>query len=192
MRPLQTCALYRRAPSTDVRLYPVLRRGTFLSALDINSSPLAGVGLEIKLPEFCFKQVQELVKLYGLDWSASQIEQLMAMVGGHPYLMDKALDYLQRQQITLEQLLPTAPTEAGLFSDHLRRHLGNLQQHPELAIALHEVVQANNWVTIPSTQLFKLHRMGLIKLQGNTVMPSCDLYRQYFRERLGVEVISNK
>ncbi|NET59669.1 MAG: hypothetical protein F6K47_27025 [Symploca sp. SIO2E6] len=160
------------------------------SSLDINSSPLAGIGLEIELPEFSFEQVQELVKRYRLDWSASQIEQLIIMVGGHPYLMDKALDYLQRQQVTLDQLLLAAPTEAGPFSDHLRRHLGNLQQHPELAVALAEVVKANDWVKIPSTQLFKLQSMGLIKLQGNRVMPSCDLYRQYFRERLGVEVIS--
>jgi hypothetical protein len=26
--------------------------------------------------------------------------------------------------------------------------------------------------------------MGLVKLQGNEVMPRCDLYRQYFRVRL--------
>ncbi|NEQ66179.1 MAG: hypothetical protein F6K21_11870 [Symploca sp. SIO2D2] len=154
------------------------------SSLDINSSPLAGIGLEIELPELSFEQVQDLVRRYGLDWSASQIEQLMAMVGGHPFLVRKALDYLTRQQMTLEQLLPAAPTEAGPFTAHLRRHLGNLQQHPELAAALDKVIKANSWVTIPSTQVFKLHSMGLVKLQGNSVMPSCDLYHQYFRERL--------
>ncbi|NER22350.1 MAG: hypothetical protein F6J86_35555 [Symploca sp. SIO1B1] len=154
------------------------------SSLDINSSPLAGIGLEIELPEFSFEQVQELVKRYELDWNTSQIEQLMAMVGGHPYLVKKALDYLTSQQMTLEQLLAAAPTEAGPFSDHLRRQLGNLQQYPELAVAFDKVVKAIDWVTIPSTQLFKLQSMGLIKLQGNSVIPSCDLYRKYFRERL--------
>ncbi|NES22797.1 MAG: hypothetical protein F6K41_28725 [Symploca sp. SIO3E6] len=153
------------------------------SGLDINSSPLAGIGLEIKLPELSFKQVQELVKHYELDWSASKVKQLMAMVGGHPYLVDKALDYVKRQQMTLEQLLAAAPTEAGPFSNHLRRQLGNLKQ-PELAVALAEAVKTNDWVKIPTTQLFKLQSMGLIKLQGNSAMLSCKLYREYFRERL--------
>jgi len=157
------------------------------SSLDINSSPLAGIGLEIELPELSFEQVQELVKRYGLDWNASQVEQLMAMVGGHPYLVEKALDYIKRQRVQLKELLQTAPTEAGLFSEHLRRHLGTLLQHPELAAALDEVVRVNSWVTIPSTQVFKLHSMGLVKLQGNSVMPRCDLYRQYFQEHLKID-----
>ena len=156
--------------------------------LDINHSPLGGVGLEVELPEFSFEQVQELVKRYELDWDTSQIEQLIAMVGGHPYLVGKALDYIKRQQVTLEQLLQAAPTEAGPFSDHLRR-LGDLLRHPELAAALAEVVKTNDWVTIPSTQLFKLHSMGLVRLQGNSVMPRCDLYHQYFRDRLTGEFL---
>ncbi len=154
------------------------------SSLDINSSPLAGIGLEIELPELSFEQVQELIKRYGLDWKASQVEQLMAMVGGHPYLVRKALDYIKRQQVTLDEFLQAAPTEAGPFSAHLRRHLGNLQQHPELATALNEVVQVNGWAKIPSTQIFKLYSMGLVKLQRNSVMPRCNLYHQYFRDRL--------
>jgi len=154
------------------------------SSLDINSSPLAGIGLEIELPEFSFEQVQKLVKCYELDWDASQVEQLMAMVGGHPCLVRKALDFIKRQQVTLEKFLQAAPTEAGSFNNHLRRHLWNLQQHPELAAALGEAVKVNNWVTIPSTQAFKLHSMGLVKLQGNSVMPRCNLYHQYFCDQL--------
>ncbi len=157
------------------------------SSLDINSSPLAGIGLEIGLPELSFEQVQKLVKRYELDWNTNQVEQLMAMVGGHPYLVGKALDYIKRQQVTLEQFLQAAPTEAGSFSNHLRRHLCNLQQHPKLATALGKAVKANNWVSIESTQAFKLHRMGLVKLQENSAMPSCNLYRQYFRERLRID-----
>ncbi|NEO73375.1 AAA-like domain-containing protein, partial [Moorena sp. SIO3H5] len=80
--------------------------------------------------------------------------------------------------------LELAPTEAGPFSDHLRRHLGNLKQSRELETALEKVVQANGWVSIPSEQAFKLYSMGLVKLQGNSVMPRCDLYHKYFCDRL--------
>lgn len=157
------------------------------SSLDINHSPLAGVGLVIELPELTPDEVQDLARLHGLDWRADEIEQLMAMVGGHPYLVQIALEQIGHQGKRLEVLLQTAPTEAGIYGNHLRRHLGNLQQHPELAAAFREVVQENDWVKIASERAFKLHSMGLVKLQGNAVMPRCNLYRQYFRDRLELD-----
>jgi len=124
-----------------------------------------------------------LAQRHRLDWNATQVQQLMAMVGGHPYLVQLALDYIQRQEVTLQDFLKAASTEAGIYRNHLRRHLSNLQQNPELMDSFREVVKTNSWVMIESDQLFKLHSMGLVKLQGNAVMPSCDLYFQYFRER---------
>lgn len=157
------------------------------SSLDINHSPLAGVGLEVELPEFSPPEVEDLVKRHGLRWTLAEVKQLMAMIGGHPYLVHKALDYLKHDSITLKQFLQLAPTEAGPFSDHLRRHLWNLQQSPSLVSALAEVVTSNSWVSIPSEEAFKLYSMGLLTLQGNSVMPRCDLYRRYFGDRLSKE-----
>jgi hypothetical protein len=154
------------------------------SSLDINHSPLGGVGLVVELQEFSPEQVQDLAERHKVNWSATQVEQLMAMVGGHPYLVQLALHHIKHQGITLEQMLQMAPTEAGIYSDHLRRHLRTLQQHPELAAAFIEVVRIDSWVTIKSAEVFKLHSMGLVKLRGNEVKPRCDLYRQYFRDRL--------
>lgn len=157
------------------------------SSLDINHSPLGGIGLVVELPELTQDEVQNLARCHGLNWSSIEVEQLMAMVGGHPYLVQLALDRIRRRDITLEQLLQTAPTEAGIYSDHLRRHWGKLQQHLELAAAFSEVVQTDSWVNIQSDRVFKLYGMGLVKLQENSVMPRCDLYRLYFRDRLKKE-----
>ncbi|HBB33825.1 MAG TPA: hypothetical protein DDZ80_32130 [Cyanobacteria bacterium UBA8803] len=154
------------------------------SSLDINYSPLGGVGLVVKLPELSLDEVLNLAQRHGLNWTAPQVEQLMGMVGGHPYLIQLALERIQSGDITLQKLLQAAPTEAGIYSNHLRRHLGTLQQYPELAAAFIEVVKTEGWVTLESAQVFKLHSMGLVKLQDNSVMPSCDLYRRYFRDRL--------
>lgn len=154
------------------------------SALDINHSPLAGVGLVVELTEFSPPQVQDLARLHGLNWDTVEVKQLMGMIGGHPYLVQLALDRMKRQDVTLEQMLLTSPTEAGIYSDHLRRHLRVLQQHSELAAAFKAVVIANSPVKIESEQAFKLNSMGLVNLQGNEVMPRCDLYRQYFRNSL--------
>lgn len=151
--------------------------------MDINQSPF-NVGLPIELPEFKSEQIYDLARLHGLDWDAPKISRLMKMVGGHPYLVRLALYHIAKQDITLETLLETAPTEAGLYGDHLRRHLWNLEQHPQLAEATAQVVSATEPVRLESSLGFKLHSMGLVKMQGNDVIPRCNLYRQYFSDRL--------
>lgn len=153
--------------------------------LNINQSPF-NVGLAIELPEFNAQQVLDLAQRHGLDWSFTQVEQLMAMIGGHPYLVRIALYHIARKDITLNLLLQTAPTEAGPYSDHLRRHLWNLEQHPELAAAIRKVVASTSPVRLNSIECFKLISIGLLQQQGNDVTPRCDLYRQYFRDRLRV------
>jgi hypothetical protein len=139
------------------------------------------VGLPIELPEFSSEQVQDLTKRHGLNWNTSQVQQLRSIVGGHPYLVRVALYHIATGQLTLSQLLETAPTEAGIYGDHLRRHAWHLQQHPELAAAFTKVVTSGEPVELQSIQAFKLHSMGLVQLQGNYVTPRFDLYRQYFR-----------
>jgi serine/threonine-protein kinase len=108
----------------------------------------------------------------------------MKMVGGHPYLVRVALYHLAQQQLTLAQLVAIAATEAGIYGDHLRRHLWNLQQHPELAAAFSKVVKTSEPVELESVLAFKLHSLGLVQLQRNEVTPRFELYRQYFRDRL--------
>ncbi|NEQ52408.1 MAG: TIR domain-containing protein [Leptolyngbya sp. SIO3F4] len=147
--------------------------------LDINQSPF-NVGKNVELLEFNLAQVQDLTYRYGLQWEKEQVNKLMKLIGGHPYLVRKALYHIRRQDITLDQLVQAAPTEAGIYSDHLRRHLLNLQQYPQLAKTLRQVVLKSKPVEIESDSAFKLDSMGLIKLQGNDAVPRCDLYRQYF------------
>lgn len=72
-----------------------------------------------------------------------------------------------------------------MYSDHLRRHLLNLEADDRLVAAFQQVIQAYRPVQIGSTEAFKLNSMGLVRYRGNEVVPLCDLYRQYFRLRLG-------
>ncbi|MCL1471454.1 AAA-like domain-containing protein [Argonema antarcticum] len=151
--------------------------------LKFNQSPF-NVGLPVELSEFNAIQVKELARLHGLDWTDNQVEQIMAMVGGHPYLLRIALYQISRQDITLEQLIQTAATEAGIYSDHLRRHLVNLQEDLELCAAFKNVVSADNPVQLEPRQVYQLQKMGLVQVQGNDITPRCNLYRQYFCDRL--------
>jgi hypothetical protein len=150
--------------------------------LNINQSPF-NVGLPVELPELNQKQVQDLVQRHGLIWTNSQVEELIGLVGGHPYLVRVALYQITRGRMTWKELEQIAPTEAGPYSDHLRRHLLNLQEDAELLVALKQVVTADKAVDVGTTQAFKLRSMGLVKFQRNEVMPLCSLYRKYFCDR---------
>jgi hypothetical protein len=150
--------------------------------LDINQSPF-NVGLAIELREFSPNQALDLAERHGLKLSEQDLSTLMKLVSGHPYLLRQAFYCLAQQDMTLHQLIETAATDAGIYHNHLHRHLQNLQQHPQLASAFDQVVKSTSAVELEQKLAFKLHSMGLIKLRGNQVMPSCELYQRYFAHR---------
>ena len=152
--------------------------------LDSNVSPF-NVGLAVKLTEFSPAQVLELVDKHGLHWNTKEVEALMAMVGGHPYLVRLALYYIAQGDLTLTNLLAEAPTDGGIYGEHLRRHLWHLQQNPDLAMAFQQVILSDSPVILESMLAFKLNGMGLVNLKGNdVVLRHASLYRPYFRSRL--------
>ena len=155
--------------------------------LNINQSPF-NVGFAVELPVLTQAQVQELVQRHGIDWTEAEIAQLMRLLGGHPYLVRAALYQIARGRMTLERLQQVAPTEEGLYGDHLRRHLLNLEdtEDDDLLEAARQVFTSDRPVNVGTTEAFKLRSMGIVKLQGNQVIPLCELYRQYFSDRLGV------
>ncbi|GAA6624190.1 AAA-like domain-containing protein [Scytonema sp. NUACC26] len=152
--------------------------------LNINQSPF-NVGLSIKLPQFTLEEVQDLASRYGLNWINNKLSQeLMAMVGGHPFLINLAFYHLYRGEMTLQDLLETSPTATGIYSNHLRNHLAIIREQPELASALLQVVTACESVPLDALTAFKLESMGLIQLDGNQARPSCQLYSLYFSQQL--------
>jgi hypothetical protein len=151
---------------------------------DINQSPF-NVGLPVELGEFTPDQVRELAVRHGLMWSEDDLQRLMGLIGGHPYLVRTALYYIAAGDFGLAEFLKAAPTEAGVYSNLLRGHLKVLQDCPELGVAMKKVVAADGPVSLRTEEAFKLDSMGLVILVENEVMPRCRLYRQYFGERLG-------
>jgi hypothetical protein len=153
--------------------------------LNINQSPF-NVGVPIELPLLTQSQVMDLVRRHGLNWQEAEVERLMGMVGGHPYLVRAALYEIARGEILLEHLLQVAPTEGGLYGEHLRRHLLTLEGDEKLLAAMKQVIAADQPVSTSTGEAFKLTSLGLVRFQGSEVVPTCNLYRQYFRERLRV------
>ncbi len=156
-----------------------------LPRLNINQSPFNVEQAVVELSEFDSQQVEMLASRSGLDWQPDQVKQLMDMVGGHPYLVHKAIDSLKSpSQTTLQELLKKAPTDDGLYHEHFRHYWLTLTADRELASVLREVVESDDPIAIAPQPLYKLQRMGLICKEGYKVKPRCQMYRLYFRERL--------
>ncbi|MEC4812339.1 MAG: AAA-like domain-containing protein [Scytonema sp. PMC 1069.18] len=151
--------------------------------LDIHQSPF-NAGVPVELEEFNQQLVRDLAQKHGLVRKNSLLEELRSMVGGHPYLIRLAMYHIAVGKMTIEELLESATTEAGIYANHLRSLLEILQPEPELAQALKKVVNSSMPVELDSIQIYKLHSLGLVHRQSNHVMPRCQLYREYFRRVL--------
>ena len=152
--------------------------------LDIDRSPF-NLGLPIILPEFDLDRVRDLALRYQFQQQMPDLEQslksLMDMVGGYPYLIRLAFHALSTREITVEQLLKEAPTSSSIYRNFLQRYFIVLEKHPELIDSFERVVTADSPIRISNNAAYKLESIGLVKLQGNNVVPSCKLYRLYFR-----------
>ena len=151
--------------------------------LNANKSPF-NVGVPIELQPFTYEQVEHLARQYDLELSQQDLQKLMAIAGGQPYLIQLGLYSLKRDKIGVERLLEEATTGTGIFGDHLQRLLWTLQQDPSLAFTLTRVVGASDPVDLDLLEAFRLESLGLVKLQGNRAVSSCDLYTSYFSDRL--------
>jgi GGDEF domain-containing protein len=188
---------YEKAKSIEVwqKLRLILVYSTeIIAPLRLTQSPF-NVGLTIKLPAFTKQQVQDLARSHGLDWTdGKDAENLMAIVGGHPYLVRLALYHLVGKgglEGNLRQLLQQAPTEDGIYHEYLRHYVLALQDEPELRSAFYQVVEAKEPVKLEPALGYKLKSMGLVNLESDRCTPMCELYRLYFRQQLNMSEDGN-
>ena len=147
--------------------------------LSANKSPF-----NLRLRHFNSDQVQDWGKRQGQDWSGEDAQQLTGFVNRNTYLVRVGLYHIGRGDVTLEQVLQHSPIRAGIYGDRLQRQLWNLEQQPELLASFMRVVKSSTPVELDVVEAFKLESMGLVNLQGNLATVSCELYRQYFGDRL--------
>lgn len=147
-------------------------------SLPTHRSPF-NVGLAIELPAFSQEQVQDLAARHKLQLTKLELEQLMKLTGGFPYLIRLALYQSARLKIPVPTLLQDATSPIGIYQQHLQSLLWNLQQHPKLADAFQQVLTAP--IQLDMEVAFKLKSLGLVHLIENQATVSCELYRELFR-----------
>ncbi len=128
---------YERAKGLEIwqKLRLVLVYSTeILVPIKLTQSPF-NIGLPINLPPFTKEQVQDLALRHGLDWTNGKVENLMALVGGYPYLVRLAFYHLVGKgglERDLEKLLQEAPTEAGIYHEYLKQYVLALRDESAL------------------------------------------------------------
>ncbi|MEO1123402.1 MAG: AAA-like domain-containing protein [Cyanobacteria bacterium J06635_15] len=155
--------------------------------LKIHQSPF-NIGQVIKLPGFTTLQVYELAARYGLDQvDSSCAQQLVDLVGGHPYLVNVFFYHLVTQNLESADLIKMASTPSGIYGDHLRNYLALLKRDPDLATALKQIVSTEGGVELDAVTMYRLESLGLIKIQGCKAVSSCEVYRSYFKQQLSFQ-----
>ncbi|WP_392476226.1 AAA-like domain-containing protein [Nostoc sp. C110] len=190
---LRACFEEQNDPETWGKLRQAIAYSTDLYIkIDINQSPF-NVGLPVPLPKFTAGQVQQLAQCYGLKWAVDgEVKSLIQLVGGHPHLIQLALYHLYKEEMTLKDLLNTAATFDGIYRNHLQHLWDYLQEsatptatnQPTILIALKQVISSQGSVKLEPEASYQLQGLGLVEFEQNQVKISCELYQNYFKERL--------
>lgn len=148
---------------------------------DLNQSPF-NVGQVVELTDFTLEQVADLNQRHGTPLTPLQLQDLMGLLDGHPYLVRRSLYLVASNRMTFNQLLQDRCLEKGPFGDHLRYHLSRIYDQENLVNCL---LQAFRTQSCPDERVFfRLRGAGLVRREGQRVMPRCRLYAEYFQEHL--------
>jgi hypothetical protein len=152
---------------------------------NLNQSPF-NVGCILDLEDFTLPQVADLNARHGLGdhppFTSGELDQLVALVGGQPYLVRRALYLAATGQTPPAALFARAAAEDGPFGAHLRAHLARLREMPELLAGLRQILHEQ---TCPDERVFfRLRGAGLVRREGTRVVPRYALYAAYFQGHL--------
>ncbi|SRR6266496_5214271 len=149
----------------------------------LNQSPF-NVGRELLATDFTRAQVEQLNQRHSSPVKTTQeMDAMIKLLGGHPFLMRKALYSLVVQKLSVNEFLKQASYEDGPFSDHLHVYLWHLHEQSDLRAAMKSAILEH---AVSSDVLFhRLHSSGLIVGHDRRdAQPRCGLYADYFKKHL--------
>jgi hypothetical protein len=126
-------------------------------------------------------QLSKLNDLHGGVLEASEVDEVHKLVGGQPYLSRLTFYRLGTEpHLTFSELGDRAADPEGPFGEHLRSLLLRLQERPGLLDAIRQAVRHG---TTPDDDTYhRLYRVGLVRREGNRVVPTNLLYARFFRD----------
>jgi hypothetical protein len=149
--------------------------------VDATRSPF-NVGQEITLDDFTAAELAELNRCYGSPVSPEGLARLAAYLGGHPSLCHRALYLIAYGGHRLENFVTGAVAADHPFAGHLQSLLQRLQARPELARGFAAVLARKRCPDEESCA--RLRALGLVRRDGEQVLPRCPLYADHFRRHV--------
>lgn len=176
-------ALDPAGPWARLTLAIVYATEAHLFITDMNQSPF-NVGTRLALDDFTPDQVAEMNRRYRSPLQTpADVQRLIKLVGGHPFLVRRALHELATQSLDIGALEAQADRDEGIFGDHLRRILVLLARDPLLADVVRSVLAGEPCATPES--FYRLRSAGLMAGTSPADMrPRCQLYAAYLRRHL--------
>lgn len=149
---------------------------------DVRQSPF-NIGLRLSMDDFTESQIQKLNLLYKSPLRSEEIPEMRKLLGGHPYLVQKALYTLVCEKKKWPELAAEADRADGPFGDHLRYYMELLRRDPKLVQATQAILKSETWP--PGEIRQKLESAGLIIVQGgDRCVFRYGLYRDFFGNQL--------
>lgn len=136
----------------------------------------------VEVEEFTPDEVAKLNTRYGSPLSAEQLQELIKSVSGHPYLVHQAIASVAAGRASLIDVLAEGANGSGPLGDHLRAHLRQLQDDPELHKGLRQVLSRQSCGDL--RLLTRLLDAGLVIQADDRVIPRNRLYKDYFGKYL--------
>jgi hypothetical protein len=163
-------------PNPWARLGLVLASSTepYLFIKDSLRSPF-NVGLQLELQLFGEKEYQKLARNYGVRLAPAELDRMIKLLGGQPYLTQLACYHLTR--FDFAALDRNAARPDGPFGSHLRA----LEKKLEDAGLLEAMKQLASYGTQPGREdLYRLRGTGLVREANGRIAPANDLYKRFF------------
>jgi AAA-like domain len=151
---------------------------------DLNQSPFKNVAHEFVIDDFDEIEVADLDVRYGRRLQeTAKVEDLIKLVGGHPYLVRLALYTMASKPCSFATLASVAIDEDGPFASHLG-HLWNLLHNDDRLLASIRAILRSG--KCDDEVLFqRLWSVGLIRGKDRReVWLRYTLYDDYFRKKL--------
>src|SRR5262249_8316052 len=130
-----------------------------------------------EVKDFSVEETREANQKHGSPLSDNDLCTLQGLVGGHPYLMRRALYLVCTGRYKSEDLFSEIDVESGPLGDHLRALLSRLSRRPEPLKAL-KLALSTGQCDIDSRN--RLIGGGLVTEQGDKLVARNELYRRYF------------
>jgi hypothetical protein len=146
---------------------------------DENQSPF-NIGDSFEALDFTNEQVSLLNFRHNSPVKTqAEMDDLMELVGGHPFLTRKALYELAAHNQTFAGLQAKAHDDDGPFSDHLHHYRWWLRDRAQTRADLKTAIKEGACAT--NEGFYELRSIGLIAGHNREkVMPRCGLYGKYF------------